>query len=74
MKKTECKKDEGFLYRCKKCEGTDLQVPMFYVEKGVEKNSINCTKYDNWVHKRCFRIRGSITKTKQHARVCWTKI
>ena len=32
--------------------------------KGVGRNSVQCTKCQHWVHKRCFGVHGSLTQEK----------
>ena len=32
--------------------------------KGVGRNSVQCTKCQHWVHKRCSGVRGSLTRQK----------
>ena len=41
-----------------------MQVSMFCsaYEKGIRRKAIQCIKCENWVHKRCYGIRESITK------------
>ena len=30
-------------------------------EKGVQTNSVNCTLYKKWIHKRCSSVRGDLS-------------
>ena len=38
--------------------------PCFVCGKGVGRNSVQCTKCQHWVHKRCSGVHGSLTKEK----------
>ena len=35
---------------------------LWSVWEGVQKNSILCTEYEKWVHKRCSGIKGQLPK------------
>ena len=72
----KCKQDKGVLYKKKFCTNANAKVSLLYMwqRSGKElrsvqnlpaiENSIQCTKCQRWVHKRCSGVYGSLTQEK----------
>ena len=59
------KQDKGFFYTKRNFVRMQIQkYPYFVCGKGVGRNSVQCTKCQHWVHKRCSGVHGSLTKEK----------
>ena len=45
----------------------DVRWPCGVCSKGVGSNSLQCTRYQKWVHKVCSGIKGSMSKVAIHS-------
>ena len=62
--KRNVNKTKAFLYKKKFVRMQIQKYPSFVCGRGVGRNSVQCTKCQHWVHKRCSGVHGSLTKEK----------
>ena len=63
-KKTNVNKTKAFYTRRNFVRMQMRKYPCSVCGKGVGRNSVQCTKCQHWVHKRCSGVHGNLTQEK----------